>query len=83
MLYEVITGAPSDFSGPMDKGGRMITLIAAALYLGFAPLAWQPALGPDDRWGLPALALALIVLGGVFTAARRLHRAARQLRREC
>jgi len=78
-----VAGAPSDFSGPMDKGGRMITLIAAALYLGFAPLAWQPALGPDGRWGLPALALALIVLGGVFTAARRLHRAARQLRREC
>lgn len=77
-----VAGAPSDFSGPMDKGGRMITLIAAALYLGFAPLAWQPALGPDDRWGLPALALALIVLGGVFTAARRLHRAARQLRGE-
>jgi phosphatidylglycerophosphate synthase len=73
-------GAPSDFSGPMDKGGRMITLIAAALYLTVAPLSWQPAWGADGRWGLPAAALALIVLGGIATAARRLRRAARQLR---
>ncbi len=75
-----MAGAQSDFSGPMDKGGRMLTLIAAALYLTVAPLSWQPAWGADGRWGLPALALALIVLGGMVTAARRLRRAARQLR---
>ncbi|KPK05227.1 MAG: hypothetical protein AMJ64_12035, partial [Betaproteobacteria bacterium SG8_39] len=40
-----VAGAASDYSGPMDKGGRMITLIAAALYLAFAPLSWQPAWG--------------------------------------
>ncbi len=75
-----MAGAQSDFSGPMDKGGRMLTLIAAALYLTVAPLSWQPAWGADGRWGVPALALALIVLGGIVTAARRLRRAARQLR---
>lgn len=75
-----VAGAQSDFSGPMDKGGRMLTLIAAALYLTVAPPAWQPAWGADGRWGIPAAALALIVLGGLFTAARRLRRAARQLR---
>jgi len=75
-----VAGAQSDFGGPMDKGGRMITLITAALYLTVAPLSWQPAWGPHGRWGIPALALALVVLGGVVTAARRLRRAARQLR---
>lgn len=78
-----VAGAQSDFGGPMDKGGRMITLIAATLYLGLAPAAWQPAWGAGDHhWGIPALALALIALGGVYTAARRFRRAARQLRGE-
>ena len=75
-----LAGAESDYRGPMDKGGRMLTLIAAAVYLGLAPAAWQPAWGAQGRWGIAALALALVVLGGLYTAARRLRRAARQLR---
>jgi phosphatidylglycerophosphate synthase len=75
-----LAGAASDYRGPMDKGGRMLTLIAAALYLGLAPAAWQPAWGPDGRWGVATLALALVVLGGAVTAARRLRGAVRQLR---
>ncbi len=75
-----VAGAPSDFGGPMDKGGRMITLIVAAVYLGVAPAAWHPAWGPDGRWGVPALALALIVVGGSYTAVGRLRRTARRLR---
>jgi phosphatidylglycerophosphate synthase len=75
-----LAGAASDYSGPMDKGGRVLTLIAAAVYLGLSPQAWQPAWGPAGHWGIATLALGLIVLGGLYTAARRLRRAARQLR---
>jgi len=76
-----VAGAQSDFGGPMDKGGRMITLIAAALYLTVSPAAWQPLWGAGDhQWGIPALALALIVVGGLYTAVRRFRRASRQLR---
>jgi phosphatidylglycerophosphate synthase len=73
-----VADAPMDFCGPMDKGGRMIVLMLAALWLGLAPASWQPSVG---QWGLPALALLLICVGGAFTAARRLLRAGRHLRR--
>lgn len=70
-------GAPSDFCGPMDKGGRMITLMLAALFMGLAPSAWLAATG---GFMAPAtLALAAVCVGGLFTAARRLLRAARYL----
>jgi phosphatidylglycerophosphate synthase len=73
-----LAGAPSDFSGPMDKGGRMIVLLAAALFMGLAPAAWQSA-GEDDP-GPAAIALLVVCVGGVFTSGRRLARAARHLR---
>lgn len=77
-----LAGAASDYRGPMDKGGRMLTLMAAALYAGLTPEAWQIEWGPNGSWGVAAIALAFIVLGGVFTAARRLRSAAAQLRRQ-
>ncbi len=73
-------GAPSDFSGPMDKGGRMKVLVLAALFMGLAPATWIEALA-----GLAApatLALAIVCAGGVYTAGRRLVRAGRYLRQE-
>lgn len=73
-------GAPSDFSGPMDKGGRMIVLMLAALFMGLAPGAWLP--GAEAVWTAPpSLALLVVCAGGAFTAARRLWRAGRYLRR--
>ena len=69
-------GAPSDFCGPMDKGGRMIVLMLAALYMGLAPADWLPA---GDAWGAMVIALLVVCLGGAYTAARRLTRAARFL----
>ena len=71
-------GAPSDFCGPMDKGGRMIVLMIAALYMGLAPAEW---LMSGSGWGAPIIALLAVCVGGVFTAARRLFRAGRYLRR--
>jgi phosphatidylglycerophosphate synthase len=71
-------GAPSDFCGPLDKGGRMIVLMAAALYMALAPADWLPA----GDWGAMAIALLVVIVGGAFTAARRLVRAAHHLRQE-
>jgi phosphatidylglycerophosphate synthase len=74
-----LAGASSQFGGPMDKGGRMITLMAASLYMGLAPAAWHFTWGPSGAWGAPAAALGLIVIGGAWTAVRRLLRAAADL----
>jgi phosphatidylglycerophosphate synthase len=74
-------GAPQEFCGPMAKPQRMHVLTAAALYAALAPAAWQPALPGCPKVGLPAAGLALIVAGGLWTAARRLRRIADQLRR--
>jgi phosphatidylglycerophosphate synthase len=71
-------GAPSDFCGPLDKGGRMIVLMAAALYMALAPADWLPT----GDWGAMAIALLVVIVGGAFTAARRLVRAAHHLRQE-
>ena len=71
-------GAPSDFCGPMHKGGRMITLMLAAAYMGLAPSSWLVAAGGVVA---PAtLSLALVCAGGLVTVLRRLLRAARYLR---
>ncbi len=71
-------GAPSDFCGPMDKGGRMITLMLAALFMGLAPAGWVAAIG--ETVAPATLALLVVCVGGAFTAARRLLRAGRYLR---
>lgn len=73
-------GAPSDFRGLMNKRGRVLTLLAVSIYMAAAPAAWQFTWGPDGRWGLVALALLIICLGGVYTAAWRLRTAGRYLR---
>jgi phosphatidylglycerophosphate synthase len=73
-------GAPGDFSGPMAKGHRMVLLILGSLYSAIAPAALQPSWGPEGRWGAMAIVLAVIFVGGVITAARRLKTAGRRLR---
>lgn len=75
-----LAGAPSDFSGPMDKGGRMIVLMAAGLFMGLAPAGWLPVADDGGGRGPAAIALLVVCLGGVYTAGRRLAMAARYLR---
>jgi phosphatidylglycerophosphate synthase len=71
-------GAPQDYSGPMAKPHRMFVVTVTALLCALLPLDMQERwLGHE--WGLPAIALGLIVLGCVVTAIRRLVRAARVL----
>lgn len=72
-------GAGQEFCGPMAKPHRMFTVTVFALYCGLAPAAWQPRIGAED-WGPAALCLALIIIGGLWTAGRRLRRVAMTLR---
>ena len=74
-------GARQEFCGPMAKPQRMFVVTVVALYCGLTPADWQPHwdVSPGSL-GLPAAALALIIVGGVVTAVRRLVRIARTLR---
>jgi phosphatidylglycerophosphate synthase len=74
-------GAPQDFCGPMAKPQRMFVLAAAALYAGLTPTAWQ-SFWPGVPWAGPvSLGLLLVIVGGLWTAGRRLARIAAALRR--
>jgi phosphatidylglycerophosphate synthase len=74
-------GAPQDFCGPMAKQQRMFTITAVAVYCAVAPLAWQPEWTiAGEKFGLISAALAVVIAGSVFTALRRLVRAARNLK---
>ena len=73
-------GARDLFLGPMAKPQRMATLTIACLYSAVAPSDWFGALGSGASTGVASLALALIILGTIVTAVRRLGRVAAQVR---
>ncbi len=67
-------GAPQAFHGPMAKPHRMFAVTLTALLIAALPTAWTLHLaGPGRCAGLPHMALGLIILGGLFTAVRRLR----------
>ena len=71
------------FIGPMSKSHRMATLTLACLYLALAPRSLQPLWTVprfDRPLGLMSIALAVIVLGALITAVRRLARIVRTLK---
>lgn len=68
-------GAPNDFCGPMAKPQRMALATLLAVYMAFSPIAWRMS------WGEATLILLIVIIGGIVTAARRLVRAARYLKR--
>lgn len=74
-------GAPGDFRGPMAKGHRMVTVFITAVLMTVSPATWLVRWGPEGEWGLMAIALLLVILGGVVTALRRLQSAAAYLKR--
>jgi hypothetical protein len=83
-------GAAQEFCGPMAKQQRMFLVTLIAVYFGLAPEAWRPhwlpffslhACESERGSGLMALALALIVIGGLATSVRRLRRIAANLRK--
>ena len=73
-------GARDLFLGPMAKPQRMATLTLACLYSALAPSDWFGALGSISLAGAASLALALIILGTIMTAVRRLGRISAQVR---
>ncbi len=77
----VAAGAPQDFTGPMAKPQRMFIMTVACVYLAVMPSGWTH--WPDVPWaGVMNLALAIVVLGGLWTGLRRLRRAAGALQGE-
>ncbi len=65
-------GQPSDFSGPMAKQQRMALVTFLAVVCAVLPAGWIA--------GWPQIALWLVTLGALLTAARRLAHIARALR---
>jgi phosphatidylglycerophosphate synthase len=72
-------GGPQDYSGPMAKPHRMFVVTVTAFACAVVPMTIQ-AQWLGHNWALPAIASALIVVGCVVTAIRRLVRAARFLK---
>ena len=66
-------GAPNDFCGPMAKPQRMALATAVAVYMAVSPNSWRLP------WGEAKTVLVLVIIGGVWTALRRLSRAAQHL----
>lgn len=74
-------GQPSDFRGPMAKQQRMILIIAASLYLAIAPDSWRVDLTLGNQsLGVMEITLAMISVGCLATAARRLRTLAQRLK---
>ncbi len=76
-----VAGAPQEFCGPMAKPHRMFVMTVAALLCAAVPHAWQPSVPDYPQFGIMSAALALVVVGGLWTAVRRLGRIAGKLRR--
>jgi phosphatidylglycerophosphate synthase len=72
-------GAKALFIGPMAKPQRMATITAACVYSACVPADWPGGVA-RGAFGAVSVALALIAIGAVVTAVRRLRRIAAQLR---
>jgi phosphatidylglycerophosphate synthase len=72
-------GASNLFVGPMAKPQRMFVTSVVALLMTVLPRSWQPEWG-NQRLGLPALALAAVIIGGLITVLRRLNLIVRHLK---
>src|SRR6202795_4445792 len=75
-----IAGAPNEFCGPMAKQHRMLVITLICLYSAITPRSWQMITFNDWQIGLITLGLAVIVVGCVITAIRRVSRIAHALR---
>jgi phosphatidylglycerophosphate synthase len=74
-----VAGAPQDYCGPMAKPHRMFVVTLTALVCAVIPPIPVQMSWIGQPWGLPAIALAVIIAGCIVTAIRRLVRAARFL----
>lgn len=76
-----VAGAPQDFCGPLAKPQRMFAITVLALYSALTPASWQPIWNFHGQpFGLAAATLAFSTVGSLWTAVRRLLRAAAHLK---
>lgn len=69
-----VAGAHQEYCGPLAKPQRMFLLTVLALVCTFAPAGWMDFETPAVGWGLMAWGLALLIVGELITAVRRLAR---------
>ncbi|WP_254509088.1 CDP-alcohol phosphatidyltransferase family protein [Anatilimnocola floriformis] len=74
-------GAPNDFCGPMAKQHRMAVITISAVVAAYLPATWLPKWEQFPTAGVISLALAIIIVGCVFTVLRRLSRMSAYLRK--
>jgi phosphatidylglycerophosphate synthase len=77
-------GMASDFRGPMAKQQRMWVMVVAGLFMAMAPGHWRftvpvkdtilQRMTDVDEVGVMALWLTVVILGCIYTAARRMMR---------
>lgn len=76
----VSVGAPAQFCGPMAKPHRMHLAASVALVCAIVAFAVRDAEGLARDLALPAILLAVVTIGSVGTALRRLLRIDRAIR---
>jgi phosphatidylglycerophosphate synthase len=74
-----VAGAHQEFCGPMAKPQRACVITVVAVYCAVAPDGWHPHFN-ETFSGMLSLTLAVIILGEIWTAIRRLRRIVRALR---
>ncbi len=65
-------GTPNEFCGPMAKQQRMFLVTMTCLFCAVTPWAWQRVDFGCCVPGVPAVVLAIIVVGALMTTVRRL-----------
>lgn len=72
-----VTGAAQHYCGPMAKPARMLVIVLISFYHTVTPASWQIILSIGKHtFGLMSAGLAMITVGGIITAARRLRKIA-------
>ena len=77
-----VAGAPQDYRGPLAKPHRMYLVVFACIALALMPTGWRAWSDSVAFGGVPALVLWIVIVGGLWTAWRRLYTAATELNRQ-
>jgi phosphatidylglycerophosphate synthase len=77
----VTAGAPADFRGPMAKQHRMFLVTCLAIASALLPAGFSINAMNEHAVSLTSVTLAVIAVGSLFTAIRRLAASSRFLRR--
>ena len=73
-------GVQGLYLGPMAKPHRMAALTGMCLYIALVPANWFGGLGSAPQFGTVSIVLALIIVGCILTAVRRLAKIATEVR---